>query len=1288
MTSPALSRGAAQSAGSAIGTLSERLTVEQSALRSRSTATMVLAVLAVLAIAAAVGALALSGGRWLSLPRMLPLGMWLGATAVAAGLARWLHTRDASLLTIASIAGAIEREQSLRAGSLRGALEVAGGGVLADHAARDVTRRLSPSMLAPQLGKQLARSVMIAGGAAVVGAALLSVSATRDDNGFSAIVHPIRAFRGTLLPALRFERLPASVPRGMPLTIRINAAGRHMITVSQQAAGEARRDTTLTVDATTETATLALGPIRSPVTLRAEDGRAAPLEAMIAVDERGWIGDVALFAQYPAYLARANETLDAVSPIRVPRGTRVRVSAVLRGDVTDVSLYSLGEGPNAASVAIAALKAGSQNARSTDGTPVAGEVLLDHDGSWVWRASGAPSAAGETFAPELPDSLTFVVVPDKAPDVSIASPQSDSAIGTSGVVPIIVRAGDDHGLSNIALAIWVERAKTAPKTDPKTDAATGTDSVATPRGMSGKTRASAERERVDVADPVVPYFEGGATVVLDGRDLAAGDRVHVIAIATDDSPWRQQTQSSEVILRVPTLSEQRSMARSLADSLVTRAMQMAQQEKRLQQNTADAARSRDLKNGGRGEEQPGGAKTDGSKGAMSFQAAEKARELAREQQQMSARIDSLRQSAKELENRLKSAGALDTALAGRMRDIQKMLRDAMTPEMQKQLESLNKSTERLSGTEAQQSMQQLAQQQQQLRQQLEKSAEMLKRAALEGAMATLRDEAKELSQSQKQLGAQQQRDKNAPGREDAKSLADRSRALQEEVDKLAKRLDDAGAKPGANRTRAAQPLLDQAADAMDRAAREALQNAAEQGQKSENAGKPGQGKPGAGKDSSGQGAEPNAAEKAAQALKDEKDKTSQAAQAKPGDEKNAAGAATQSGNSGERKPGAQSQGPQGGGQQSGGQQGQQGQQQQGQQGQPGQQGQQGQSDQGQQGAGENARRAGEAMDKAAQQLSSAREAQVDAWKTELSQELDKSINETMQLARQQADLEQRARQSGSAQSMQGEQGALQQGVQQAAERLEQAGRSSSLLSQRSQKAMADAQRRVSQATQQTGQAGQPGGNEQAQNAMKDATEALNQALSSLVRDRERVNNAQSASGFTEMMEQLKQLAQQQGALNGQMQGLNLLPGGAQGDAARQQARVLARQQRDVAKTLNDVSDADQTGRTDALAKEAQMLAQQIERSGIDPGVAARQQQLYRRLLDAGRFLEQDERDDQGPREAKSGAQTPGRTGVDGPQSGKAANKFAPPTWNDLRGLGAEERRLVVEYFRRLNGSPP
>ncbi len=327
------------------------------------------------------------------------------------------------------------------------------------------------------------------------------------------------------------------------------------------------------------------------------------------------------------------------------------------------------------------------------------------------------------------------------------------------------------------------------------------------------------------------------------------------------------------------------------------------------------------------------------------------------------------------------------------------------------------------------------------------------------------------------------------------------------------------------------------------------------------------------------------------------------------------------------------------------------------------------------------------MERAAQQLASAREAQVDAWKQDLSQQLDQAINETAQLARQQSQLADRAQRDGFPQGMQGEQNALQQGVQQAAERIEQAGRGSALMSQRSQRSMAEAQQRVQQAAQAMGSAGQPGGSEQAQSAMRDAAQSLNQALSSLVRDRERVNNASSASGFGEMLEQMRELAQQQGSLNGQMQGLSLLPGGAQGQQAQQQARTLARQQRGVAEGLQDVADIDPSGRLEALAREAQQVAQALDRGGPDPAVAARQQQLYRRMLDAGRFLEQEERDDQGPRESRAGDGR-GATRATGAMSGKDGVRFAPPTWNDLRGLSADERRLVYEYFRRLNATPP
>ena len=1213
MTAPALRTTALSSE-----TLEARLGREQSALRARSLAAVVLAVIGVIALALVASAWLMADGRWMTLPRAVPIAMWVGAVAAAAGLVWLLHKRNADVLSLTSLAAAIEREQALRSGSLRGALEVAATGALGARASQDVARRLAPGALAPQVGQRLGRAVTLAGVAAAITVAALSWSARVAPDGFAATVHPVRAWRGTLLPSLGFEQFPTLVPRGMPVSLRVRADGRNRVTISRRTEGEAWRDTTLAVRAD-GLATLALGAVSAPIAVRVNDGRASELNGIITVADRGWIGDVALFADYPAYLGRTDESMEPVPPLRVPRGTRVRVTAMLRGGARDAMLTD-----------------GRDTVRfpaSVNSAAVSAIISLDHDGSWSWIASATPRADAATLPPELPDALAFTVVPDKAPDVTIVSPVSDTAIGPTGIVPVYIDASDDHGVSNVSLQVWRENA-----------------------GATG----AITRERIDVASPASPLFEGGVSITLDGRKLEPGDRLHVTAIATDDSPWRQSTVSAEVLLRVPSLTEQRAMARALADSLASQAQQLAQQEKRLQQNTENAARNRDLKGGGKLEEAQanGNAKSDGGKSqSMSFSAAEKAKQLARDQQQLGAKVESLRQNAKELESRLKNANALDTALASRMKDIQRLLRDAMTPEMQKQLEELNKNSDRLSGTEAQKSMQQLGEQQKQMREQLEKSAEMLKRAALEGAMQTLRDDANDLAKEQKQTadrmdGRQSASRQSERAASSPKELADRARELEREVQALAKRLEEAGAKPGASKTRAAQPLVNQAADAMEKAAQKQAGES--------KPGEPGEPKPGVKREAKPGEKDPNAAGK------------------EPGRE--GAAGQKQPGNEGEQKAGAEKSSAQ-----PNGQQGQQGTPQPGQQGQPGAQGQQSAGQQGN--PGDQARKAADAMDKAAQQLAAAREAQVDAWKTELSSELDQSISETMQLARQQAELEQKARQQG-AQGMQGEQSALQQGVQQAAERLEKAGRSSSLLSQRSQKAMGEAQRRVEQATQQMQQSGQPGGSEQAQNAMKDASEALNQALSSLVRDREKMNGAQSASGFSEMMEQLKQLARQQGQLNGQMQGLNLLPGGAKGDAARQQSRVLAKQQREVARSLNDVSDADQSGRTDALAKEAQTLAQQIERNGIDPAVAARQQQLYRRLLDAGRFLEQDERDDQGPREAKA-ANGNGASGrIDGAQSGKAANTFAPPTWNELRGLDPDERRIVIEYFRKLNGTTP
>src|SRR5512133_29068 len=202
--------------------------------------------------------------------------------------------------------------------------------------------------------------------------------------------------------------------------------------------------------------------------------------------------------------------------------------------------------------------------------------------------------------------------------------------------------------------------------------------------------------------------------------------------------------------------------------------------------------------------------------------------------------------------------------------------------------------------------------------------------------------------------------------------------------------------------------------------------------------------------------------------------------------------------------------------------------------------------------------------------------------------------------------------------------------------------------------------------------------------MRDAAESLNRAAAALVRDRERANAAKSASGLPEMMAEMGELANQQGALNQQAQGLSLGTGGKPGSQGQPGARALGQRQRGVAQALDQLGENEESGRTDALAKEAAQIAQALEQGSLDRSVLDRQQRLYHKLLEAGRTLQQDEREDTGKRESRSASGTDLFSPGTDKASGKAASRYREPAWNELRGLSAEERRLVLEYFKRLH----
>jgi hypothetical protein len=1119
----------------------------------------------------ALGASALGSARWMSLPRTVPFLVWLLVLAADVAVVVWTARLLDRRTTRQSVAAVIEREQEMRAGALRGVLEVADSGALGRRAAQAVSEKLAPvgPRLAPAEQRGVQRRALQAALAAGVAIAALLIAAPTFNDGLLAILRPVDAWHGTLLPRLGFRNLPPAMLRGETMRLEITAPERGSVTLTQRVPGEAW--VTQTVAVSNGLATVEVGPLRGDLTIVATDGRSASDTAVVKVTDRPFVGAVSMRATYPAYLGRAPEQLAVGEQARVPQGTVIDIAG--RASTT---LHSVRLGANGDTVSL-----------SVNDHAFSGRFAPTKTGKYAWIATGSAGPIAD-----VPYPVELEVVPDSAPKVELVSPAIDTIVAGDDRIPLRATASDDHGLSRVEVLSWKQGA------------------------VGGAQSATVQR----LAEATSNVWDGQTVIDLGPRGLKPGDALHVKIVAVDNSPWAQRGESRELLLKIPTMEERRTIARDALDSAVSQAKATAAAEKSLQQRTSEAARDRSQRNNA-SQDAPANA-GDNKKGNMSYDAAEKAKAVAKDQRQLADEVKKLQNAAAQLEQQLKQAGALDSALSRQLQEAQQMLRDALSPELLAQMQKLENATQNLSKEQSQQSLKDLQAMQDKLREQLEKSAEMLKRAAMEGAMQTLKDEAKEIADRNRSLAdsvrGQPPTDEQ---KAQAKALADRAERFADEAKKLQDRLEKEKADAGASGTKEAKQRADAAEDAMRKAA--------------------GQPQPG---------------------------QNQQAGQ------RQQAGQNQQSGQN--QQPGAQRQ-------QSGAGQNQSGQQnQQNQQNQPGPRGQQGQ-----QGSMEqNARDAASQMEKASEAMSEARQSQVNEWKSELTNALDQAIQETLQMARQEQQLEQKARSGQSKpEELRGEQSAIKQGLDNAAQKLQQESQKTSLLSGRSQRSMSEAQQKVSEAMQATGESRS---GQQAASSLAEAADALNRAAASLARDREKANSSSSATGFAEMMQQLQDAAKKQGSINAQAQGL--LPGMGQPMSSQQQAtsRALAREQRQVAQQLDEVGEAVGGDRAAQMAREAKALAEALEGGRLDATTLARQQQLCRRLLDAGRSLQKEEREDNDKRQAtsaKGGNELkPDNTNA----TGRAATKFREPSWDELRGLTADERRAILEYFKRINAANP
>lgn len=337
----------------------------------------------------------------------------------------------------------------------------------------------------------------------------------------------------------------------------------------------------------------------------------------------------------------------------------------------------------------------------------------------------------------------------------------------------------------------------------------------------------------------------------------------------------------------------------------------------------------------------------------------------------------------------------------------------------------------------------------------------------------------------------------------------------------------------------------------------------------------------------------------------------------------------------------------------------------------------------QQQARQSARSAQQKLAPLGQQLEQERAEMQEAMRAEVSAALDRALAETTRLLDRQQRVAEAYRRGALASSLRAEQAVIEEGVARVMTQVLAAQMKNALVSPRigaalgtARQAMRVALEATASASPNLGEATEQGGS---------AVDALAVAAFGLLRSRDAVSGSESGSGMQEAMAQMQQMAGQQSQLaqaGGQMM--------QQGQGGMEQLMQLAMQQRAIAQQLERMQAQGALPGAGQLGREAQELARQLEQGRLAPETVARQERLFRRMLDAGRSLQGEEEDTRKERQAeRADAVTVRRpTAVDA-RAVRGEGDVGLPSWEALQRLGADDRRRVLDYFRRLaSGGAP
>ena len=605
---------------------------------------------------------------------------------------------------------------------------------------------------------------------ATVPAALLvmAFAPARTFTAWDGLLHPLAVLAEPALPPVTLEPGTIEVARGSVVEVSAHAPLRDSVTLRWDVVGQITRSRTITLADGSGAAPLPPLTAGTRYWIEAPDGARSTIHTLTPVDPL-FVNAFTLEVTYPPHTGLApGEFQNEVPPLAIPAGTHLRV-----------------RGQGSRGIGAGALLDG-------DGRRVMEFEIRDarFEGIWVPARGGSygwtftDAAGGE--AAVAPSPLEIEVIPDQAPAIAIVYPGVDTIMPVDLRQPLVIRTRDDYGVARVEIIV---------------------------------RRISAAGE---AGEPVVHGLELGGSagaVVRPVLDLSAwtlspGDTIRYRARAVDNNPSPQMRESAEYLLWIGGVTELERAAQEELDRAAEGVEELAGEARKAEEEARDL-QSRSEAEAGR----------DGNRQEQAqFEDREEIAQALERQEQMMQAVDSLQRELEELREALRDAGLADPELAGRLRDLEKLLESAAPDEERDDLAKMEEQLSQMDPEELREALEQMALDQERLRQRLEDSLEQFRDAALEQDFRATGKEAEELAQEQEILAqAMTEGGDEALRAEQQTALEAQAQELQQQLEELEQRLREAGEQDASAGVQEARNQLSQARQQMQQAAQLAQQ---------------------------------------------------------------------------------------------------------------------------------------------------------------------------------------------------------------------------------------------------------------------------------------------------------------------------------------------------------------------------------------------------------------------------------------------------------------------------------